>query len=111
MKYHVSLAEAIAQLKQDKEHPFTVLLQHGTLQVEYFAPRDIDIQTPHEQDELYIIASGHSDFYRNGETIKCQKGDVLFVPAGMEHRFKNFSNDFATWVIFYGKKGGEASAI
>ncbi|ANE49589.1 cupin domain-containing protein [Flavisolibacter tropicus] len=110
MKYHVSLAEAISQLKQDQEHPFTVLLQHGTLQVEYFVPRDIDMQTAHEQDELYIISSGYSDFYRNGETIKCQKGDVLFVPARMEHRFKNASNDFATWVIFYGKKGGEASA-
>lgn len=110
MKYQVSLAEAIAQLNKDSEHPFTVLLQHGTLQVEYFAPRDIDTQTPHEQDELYIIASGYSDFYRNGETIKCQKGDILFVPARMEHRFINFSNDFATWVIFYGKKGGEDSA-
>jgi mannose-6-phosphate isomerase-like protein (cupin superfamily) len=108
MKYHVTLAEAISKLNHDSEHPFAVLLKHGTLQVEYFVPRGIDTQSAHEQDELYIIASGHSDFYRNGEVIKCQKGDVLFVPAGMEHRFQHFSNDFATYVIFYGKKGGEA---
>jgi len=31
----------------------------------------------------------------------------LFVPAGIEHRFENFTSDFATWVIFYGKEGGE----
>jgi len=27
----------------------------------------------------------------------------------MEHRFEKFSDDFATWVIFYGKEGGETS--
>ena len=42
-----------------------------------------------------------------GEIFECKAGDVLFVPAGMEHRFENFSDDFATWVVFYGKEGGE----
>jgi len=32
---------------------------------------------------------------------------VLFVPAGVEHRFTRFTPDFVTWVIFYGPKGGE----
>jgi len=32
---------------------------------------------------------------------------VLFVPARVEHRFEEFSDDFATWVIFWGPKGGE----
>jgi hypothetical protein len=27
----------------------------------------------------------------------------------MEHHFENFSDDFATWVIFYGPDGGEKS--
>jgi uncharacterized RmlC-like cupin family protein len=35
-------------------------------------------------------------------------GDFLFVPAGIEHRFVNFTDDFSTWVIFYGPKGGES---
>jgi len=34
-------------------------------------------------------------------------GDMLFVPAKMEHRFEDFSADFATWVLFYGPTGGE----
>ena len=37
--------------------------------VEYYAPKKIDEQQPHKKDEIYIIASGNSDFYRNGETI------------------------------------------
>lgn len=35
-------------------------------------------------------------------------GDVLFVPAGVEHRFEDFSDDLAGWVVFYGPEGGEA---
>ena len=66
---------------------------------------DIEI-TP---DEIYVIVSGQGIFFRDGVRSSFQKGDLLFVPAGMEHRFENFSDDFATWVIFYGKEGGEAS--
>jgi mannose-6-phosphate isomerase-like protein (cupin superfamily) len=109
MKFHLSVNEAKEQL-QNGVSPFVVLLQHGTLQVEYFAPKGTDKQSPHKQDELYVITSGSSEFNRDGEIINCVAGDVLFVPAGMEHRFQNFSNDFATWVIFYGKEGGERSA-
>jgi hypothetical protein len=29
-------------------------------------------------------------------------------PAGAVHRFENFSNDFVTWVVFYGPQGGES---
>jgi mannose-6-phosphate isomerase-like protein (cupin superfamily) len=34
-------------------------------------------------------------------------GDALFVAAGVEHRFENFSDDLAAWVAFYGPEGGE----
>jgi mannose-6-phosphate isomerase-like protein (cupin superfamily) len=34
-------------------------------------------------------------------------GDLLFVRAGVEHRFEEFSDDLAVWVSFYGPDGGE----
>ena len=83
------------------------MMQHGTMQIKYYSPKLVDKQTPHKQDEVYIIAEGHASFYRDGEMINCTKGDVLFVQAAIEHRFKDFSEDFATWVIFYGPEGGE----
>jgi mannose-6-phosphate isomerase-like protein (cupin superfamily) len=109
MPFKVSLPEAIKKLKDEHEFPFTVVMKNGTMSVEYFAPVDMDTQTPHKQDELYIIASGSSTFFRNGERVDCNAGDVLFVPAGIEHRFENFTSDFATWVIFYGPDGGEGN--
>jgi mannose-6-phosphate isomerase-like protein (cupin superfamily) len=104
---HITREQAVNQLAQEAPAVFAVLMRHGSMSVEYFAPKDRDTQTPHRQDELYIIAAGESKFYRNGETVHCKTGDVLFVPAGMEHRFINFSDDFAIWVIFYGPDGGE----
>lgn len=105
----ISLTAAKKQLKAQVDFPFTTVLQHGTMAVEYYAPKEKDLQTPHSKDELYFIASGTGVFNRNGEYTDCKKGDVLFVPAGMEHRFESFSPDFATWVVFYGEEGGEGN--
>lgn len=79
------------------------------MSVEIYRPINIDPQIPHKQDEIYVIISGSGDFFLNGEVNSFQQGDILFVPAGAEHRFVNFTDDFATWVIFYGPEGGEDS--
>jgi mannose-6-phosphate isomerase-like protein (cupin superfamily) len=111
MKYKVAPDEGLKQLLGQSELPFTVVMRHGTMTIEYFAPQQVDTQTPHKQDEIYIIVKGHGRFCIDGERTTCKKGDILFVPAGMEHRFENFSDDFATWVIFYGPEGGEQDTI
>lgn len=102
-----SLSTAIQALQQVPE-PFVKLFEHGSMSVEYYQPDQLDHQTPHEQDELYVIISGSGDFELEGERKPFQPQDVLFVPAGAVHRFVDFSDDFSTWVIFYGQKGGEA---
>ena len=107
MKLKLTAEDAFQQLSAQTELPFTVLMKHGTMSIEYFAPRDKDTQTPHLQDEIYVIISGHGTFNRNEERITFKEHDILFVPAGKKHRFENFSDDFATWVIFYGAEGGE----
>ena len=56
--------------------------------IEYFAPKKVDTQNPHKQDEIYVIIKGHGIFYRNGERTSFKEHDLLFVPPGMEHRLK-----------------------
>jgi mannose-6-phosphate isomerase-like protein (cupin superfamily) len=82
-------------------------LKHGTMKVGLYAPRSEDGQTPHAQDELYIIVSGTGEFVKNGSRFFFKPQDVIFVEAGAIHGFENFSEDFATWVIFWGAQGGE----
>ncbi len=86
---------------------FVEMMRHGTLSVEWYAPMGIDPQVPHEQDELYVVVSGTGMFLNGTNTHPFGPGDVLFVPAGVVHRFFDFTDDFATWVVFYGPVGGE----
>lgn len=57
---------------------------------------------------LYIVQRGSGVFRRGAERVPFGPGDVLFVEAGVDHRFEEFDADFATWVVFWGPKGGEA---
>ena len=83
------------------------ILRHGSLEVRWYAQRGTDPQTPHERDEIYVVASGSAEFVRGTERAAIGPPDVLFVPAHMEHRFEAMSEDFAVWVMFYGPAGGE----
>ena len=44
---------------------------------------------------------------RSGKRYWYTFAPMLFVAAKVEHRFESFSDDFATWVVFYGPRGGE----
>ena len=105
-KFMVTAREAIDAVKSSSL-PFVELMKFGDLSVEYYAPVGTDLQNPHVQDELYLIARGHGVLQREEERITVNAGDLIHVPAMMEHRFSEFSDDFATWVIFYGPEGGE----
>jgi mannose-6-phosphate isomerase-like protein (cupin superfamily) len=51
---------------------------------------------------------GEGDLLVEDKVFTFKPGDVLFVPAGKEHRFQNFSDDIITWAVFWGPKGGES---
>ena len=101
----VSEEEAMQLLGGDTR--FATVLENGSMIVEIYQPIEKDYQTPHAQDELYVIISGSGEFLNDGKITEFKTGDVLFVPAGGEHRFEKFTEDFKTWVIFYGAIGGE----
>ena len=84
-------------------------LTHGSMELKLYAPRGSDPQQPHTRDEVYVVVSGRGEFDNGGELQPFVAGDALFVPAGRPHRFTRFSDDFATWVIFYGPEGGESA--
>jgi hypothetical protein len=105
---HLCEASASALLP-DLPVPFSVMFQRGDVSVELFAPRGVDTQKPHTRDELYIVSSGSGVFRRESQICEFKAGDLLFVPAHVEHYFESFSADFRTWVIFFGPEGGVAA--
>jgi mannose-6-phosphate isomerase-like protein (cupin superfamily) len=88
---------------------FVQAMAHGTMSVELYAPVAADPQTPHAQDELYFIHAGSGTFRLGDRRHAFGPGDCFFVPAGVPHRFQDFSRDFATWVVFWGPPGGEGA--
>lgn len=104
---HISVAEALQRLETEGRKPFIGLFEHGTLTIEIYAPRGVDDQQPHTRDEIYVVASGSGIFELDGSRDHFAAGDVLFAPAGVPHKFLEFTDDFAVWVFFYGPEGGE----
>jgi mannose-6-phosphate isomerase-like protein (cupin superfamily) len=86
---------------------YALAFAHGTMSLEFYAPDGIDQQKPHSRDEIYIIHSGSGELVVKSKRGPAMPGDVFFVPAGVEHRFENFTAEFSTWVVLWGQQGGE----
>ena len=100
------VSDALKQIP-DGDGRFAEIFRHGTLRLEIYAPRTRDPQQPHKQDEIYIVVQGEGIFLNGDSRQSFGPGDVLFAAAGEVHRFEEFTDDFYTWVIFYGPDGGE----
>ena len=120
-KLRVTVADARIT-PNDAGRATALMLAHGSMELRWFVPKEHDPQVPHDRDELYIIVSGTGVFMRaveslpfddtslpiqGEERVRFGPGDALFVAAGTEHRFEDFSDDLATWIVFYGPEGGE----
>ena len=106
-RLRIALQDAGEYLAEAPE-AFVELFKRGDLSVELFAPHDVDTQQPHEQDEIQIVAAGTGVFGRDIERVPFGPGDFLLVAAGAPHALETFTDDFKTWVIFFGPKGGHA---
>ena len=107
MTERYTIEKALQLVAESADDAYGVLLSHGTLEIGYYKPDTVDPQQPHTQDEVYIVQSGSGYFVLGNDRQPFEQGEALFVPAGVVHRFEDFSDDFAAWVVFYGPQGGE----
>jgi mannose-6-phosphate isomerase-like protein (cupin superfamily) len=108
----IHLADAHAGIPGPAGEHAVSVLQRGTLKAMLSLGRFAPVPrptTPHVQDEVYVIIRGRAVFLHGGQREPVEPGDLLFVAAGTEHRFEDFTDDLAVWVVFYGPHGGEAS--
>lgn len=97
----LSLAAALALPLSEGRRSAEVFVD-GDLEIRLYAPKGHDPQTPHDRDELYIVAAGHGTFRVGDHVDSVRPGALLYVAAHEVHRFEDFSDDFAVWVVFYG---------
>jgi mannose-6-phosphate isomerase-like protein (cupin superfamily) len=103
----IHLGQAEAQIPGPAGENSVTLIQRGTLDVALSFPKHPNQQTPHTQDEIYIVIRGRGILFHDGNRDQFETGDLLFVAAGTEHHFEDHSEDLAVWRVFYGAQGGE----
>ena len=60
----------------------------------------LDDQTPHTEDEIYVVQSGRATLVTGSGTAPVGPGSVIYVPAGEPHTFTEVTQDLAVVVVF-----------
>ena len=71
----------------------------------------LDTQSPHLEDEIYVVTTGSAQFTSGDETVAVAPGTVLFVPAREDHRFHDITEDLALLVFFGPAYGTRTSTV
>ena len=67
-----------------------------------------DPQQPHTEDEVYYVVGGSGQVRIDGEDSEIGPGSVIFVGAGIEHRFHSITEDLKLLVVFAPPRGSGA---
>lgn len=59
-----------------------------------------DTQQPHTEDEVYYVTEGRGRFVQSGEDSPVGPGDIIYVPANVDHRFHSIIEDLKVLVFF-----------
>src|SRR5215813_8643998 len=59
-----------------------------------------DDQSPHTEDEIYVVTAGRATFQAGEERVAVGAGSVIYVPAGEVHCFTDVTHNLAAVVIF-----------
>lgn len=60
----------------------------------------IDGQSPHTEDEIYVITAGRATLQAGADSVEVRAGSVIYVPAAEVHRFVDVTEDLAAIVLF-----------
>jgi len=60
----------------------------------------VDPQKPHNQDEVYYVLRGRGTIRVGAEDRAVEPGSIVFVAAGVEHRFHSITEELTLLVFF-----------
>jgi mannose-6-phosphate isomerase-like protein (cupin superfamily) len=82
--------------------PYFEFLRTGTMSVGVYVllAGGVDKQQPHAEDEVYVVLGGQANFTAAEDTRDVGPGDVLYVDAGVPHRFHDITEDLRLIVVF-----------
>lgn len=66
----------------------------------FLAAGSKDMQSPHDEDEVYLVLSGRANMRLGGEERSVGPGSLLYVGATTEHSFFEIEEDMTLLVMF-----------
>lgn len=94
--------EAVAAQTKGDGRPYHEFLRVDSMSagVYVLAPGATDGQSPHREDEIYLVVRGRARFRQGDDEQEVGPGSVLFVPAGKRHAFYDVAEELVTFVAF-----------
>jgi quercetin dioxygenase-like cupin family protein len=94
-------------LSSPSEEPYLEFLRVPSLSVGLYAlpAGATDPQEPHTEDEVYHVVGGRARIRVGAEDRAVQTGTVVFVEAGVDHRFYDIEEDLKVLVFFAPAEG------
>jgi mannose-6-phosphate isomerase-like protein (cupin superfamily) len=68
-----------------------------------------DDQSPHEDDEVYVVLEGDGSLEVAGEEVPLSQGEAVFVEAGVPHRFTRY--DTLSLLVVFTPPAAEAAPL
>jgi mannose-6-phosphate isomerase-like protein (cupin superfamily) len=90
----------VQQLAADR--PYLEFLRSPAMSVGLYVLDEgaADGQSPHREDEVYVVLAGRSRFTAAQETRDVVPGDTIFVAAGVPHKFHDITERLELIVVF-----------
>ena len=82
--------------------PWAEVARSGSLSAGVYAlgTGDTDRQSPHGQDEVYVVVTGAADLVVDGKRRPVRAGTLAYLPAHVEHRFVDITSALRVAVVF-----------
>ena len=107
-------ADLVAAQDRPGEHTYVDFLRKEMLSLgmAVWPAGGEDTQRPHTEDEVYVVMSGRGQIHVEGEDRAVKSGSIVYVGAGVVHRFHSVEEDLYVlvfWAPPYGSRAGAAA--
>jgi mannose-6-phosphate isomerase-like protein (cupin superfamily) len=94
--------DEIASRRAAAGAPYLEFLRSPSLSVGLYvlAPGEADLQSPHREDEVYVVERGAAQIEVAGERRPVGPGSVVYVAKGVDHRFVDITEELRVVVLF-----------
>ena len=94
--------EELHDHRDARGRPYDEVLRVEALSVGVYrlAAGATDPQSPHCEDEIYVVLSGRGSVQIGEDRAEVSAGSVVYVPRGLTHRFSDITDDLEVLVVF-----------